>query len=157
MPRNKNENEVARARLAYITAGQPIDTSAKRSLGQLEQAESDDDSDIDPAEPQPAVAQVSAAWAAKQLRSRYAIAVLVLLLLGVGVTILILTQSQASQVDLESPALQIAEPSQTSSTEPDEPVTIRVHVLGAVEKPGVVALEEGDIVSDALEASGGLN
>lgn len=102
--------------------------------------------------PEPAAAALEQA-----LRRRYVVAVLVLLLVGLGVTMAVLSRSQASQVPVETPAVVATQavPPAPDSPSP-EPVRLRVHVLGAVATPGVVSLQEGAIVADALEAAGGL-
>lgn len=45
---------------------------------------------------------------------------------------------------------------QTSSTEDDENGEVIVHVVGRVKKPGLITLEEGARVADAIEAAGGV-
>ncbi|GAB3645178.1 helix-hairpin-helix domain-containing protein [Glycomyces tarimensis] len=53
----------------------------------------------------------------------------------------------------EPVATAAAEP---TAAEPAPPATIVVSVAGAVEEPGIVELEEGSRVADAIEAAGGL-
>ena len=87
---------------------------------------------------------------------RQSIAVLVLLLCGVLVALLALGRSSASQLPVEpAPSIARASPAPEPIPSPVPQTRMRVHVLGAVSSPGVVSLEEGGIVQDAVLAAGG--
>lgn len=62
--------------------------------------------------------------------------------------------SQGGQVKFVEPGAQNGE-TVAVSTDREQPTTIRVHVAGKVEKPGVYDLEPGSRVMDAVEAAGG--
>lgn len=89
---------------------------------------------------------------------RHVLVVLVLLLVGIGITVAALTRSQASEVALVPESVMPATtPMQAPPPSPIETVQpLRVHVMGAVANPGVVMLQDGAIVADALAAAGGL-
>lgn len=169
------DDELARARLAWISAGQPALSAPRRALERGEDGRASTGAGrnlsagptVDPSPPAPdaspragvaALLPESAAAVLEQaLRRRYVVAVLLLLLVGMGITMVVLSRSQASQLPVDPPpvvASQAAPPVPASPT--PEPVWLRVHVLGAVASPGVVTLHEGAIVADALAAAGGL-
>ena len=54
-----------------------------------------------------------------------------------------------------TPEPRIAPPARASTAEMARPTMVIVHVAGAVKSPGVYELEEGERVSDAIEAAGG--
>jgi len=87
------------------------------------------------------------------------IIVVVAMLVGVVlVTIYALGQSSATELPAASPGA-VSVP---TAAAPPGPVAsasrgpVRVHVLGAVVRPGVVSVPEGAIVQDVIEAAGGL-
>lgn len=176
------DEELARARLAWISAGQPALSAPRRALPPDDHARGDPDGppadlhgdgnpDEDPAAPAvgagtPAPGRAGLAALLPEavegvlgqaLRRRYVVAVLLLLLVGLGITMAVLSRSSASQVPLETPPVVVTQvPSPAQSSPPPEPVLLRVHVLGAVVSPGVVSVPDGAIVADALAAAGGL-
>lgn len=173
-----NEDEVARARLAWISAGSRPLGAPKRARtgdedpdGELDDEESAPEAEAllqdanvpGPARPpnHPSARMVLASVLDPRLGRRYVVAVAALLLVGVALTMIILGRSKASPIELMAPA-QASTPtarieSPVTSPEPEPvPVLIRVHVLGEVQRPGVVTVEQGAIVADALTAAGGL-
>ena len=162
--RSSFEDELARARLAFISAGQQPLGAPRRAASPPEGRESvtpeDTGGDAD------APGRIGSGDRAEThilgrftLTTRQVVAVLVLLLCGVGVTLMALSRSSASQLPIHvSPtvAQSASRPAPTPgpSTTPVAPV--RVHVLGAVVSPGVVTVPGGSIVQDAVLAAGGL-
>ncbi|MFT3889784.1 MAG: ComEA family DNA-binding protein [Arachnia sp.] len=152
--------EVARARLAYISAGH-------ESIGGPRRAEGSDLSATDdavagasvaaPARPGRAQAPVRGSrWRLPRgITMRHIGVVALLLLSGVGVAVAALSQSAATEL----PVVPVVSPPPVSAgtaSPSASPRTVRVHVVGAVARPGVVTLPEGAIVLDAIEAAGGL-
>lgn len=83
------------------------------------------------------------------------IALVVIVLIG---TVVYLSRSGAAQ--MTSGPVKLIQPGGTSSetvtsSEPEKPRTVSVHVSGKVAKPGVYELEPGSRVRDAIEAAGG--
>lgn len=165
------DDELARARLAWISAGQPALSAPRRALPLDEHARGDPGGDdVEPAATgsvlpqgvaQPALAGLVppalAGILEPALRRRYIVAVLILLLVGLGVTMAVLSRSSASQVPVGPPPEVVTQPVPPASPSPaPEPVLLRVHVMGAVASPGVVSVPDGAIVADALAAAGGL-
>jgi competence protein ComEA len=75
--------------------------------------------------------------------------IVVLVLVGLGVAVLVAALGDRGQTSTLAPG----EP--TSSTAPVDSARIFVHVLGAVERPGLYELQEGDRAVDAIAAAGG--
>lgn len=169
------DDELARARLAWISAGQPALSAPRRALPQEAHAEGDlgpeEHAPIPPggAEPRPAAPGSASDRLAglvppalvgvfeQALRRRYVVAVLILLLVGLGITMAILSRSSASEVPVGPPPEIITQAPQSIPPSPEpQPVELRVHVLGAVAMPGVVSVPDGAIVAEALAAAGGL-
>lgn len=159
--RSSPVDELARARLAFISAGQLPLGAPRRAV-----VETADTSHVDPgagatAEPVAVITGTAGDGGDRffdrfRLGSRQAIAVLLLLLCGVAVTILALGQSSASQLPVETaPVVSMSEPPVAPSKTPS-PAVLRVHVLGAVASPGVVEVHGGAIVQDVVLAAGGL-
>lgn len=166
------DDELARARLAWISAGQPALSAPRRALMRDDDARGDPGHDPEP-EPSEPVARGTSPLASgplggllppaaaglleQALRRRYVVAVLALLLVGLGITMAVLSRSSASQVPIQVPSVVATQaPPPAPSSEPAAPVALRVHVLGAVARPGVVSVPDGAIVADALTAAGGL-
>jgi competence protein ComEA len=80
--------------------------------------------------------------------NRWVLVVVALLVAGVGLAVTIL-----SWPDAEPVATAPATPVEATAAEPK---TIIVSVAGAVKEPGIVELEAGARVADAIEAAGGL-
>ena len=153
------DDELARARLAFISAGQPALGAPRRASPESEDApqpgEIDDPgrSSSGPVTDERHRVQLFDRFS---LTTRQAVAVLVLLLCGVLVTLMALGRSSASQVPLDpSPVVTVSSTVPPPSPSPS-PTMVRVHVLGAVVAPGVVTVPDGAIVQDAVLAAGGL-
>lgn len=154
IPRGSDNDAVARARLAYISAGQPSLSAPRRAV--------DEPAPADHQEPPPAGplegAGPALGWALPRLAldRRHLVVLVCLVLCAVGVALATLGRSSASQVPIEvttvtqPPAPGSPQASTTASAAP-----LRVHVLGAVLHPGVVLLPPGSIVQDAIRAAGG--
>lgn len=76
-------------------------------------------------------------------------AVVVLLLVGVGCAVLVTALGDHGAVE------QVARAEPEASGAPMSGAIILVHVLGAVERPGLYELHEGDRAVDAIAAAGG--
>ncbi len=153
------EDELARARLAFISAGHPALGAPRRAI-------------TEPADPTPSPDSDDLVLASSgsvleeprgvrifdrfSLSTRQVVAVLVLLLCGVVVTLTALGRSSASQLPVEpTPVVTVSAPAADPSVSAS-PTIVRVHVLGAVVSPGVVMVTQGSIVQDAVLAAGGL-
>lgn len=154
-------DELARARLAYVSIGQ-------RSLTAPRRAADEPEATSEPAEEPPPDAGEEAApasWRDKLALHRAHIVALAILLAVVAVTLgLTFSKSNATEVSpqpaLSTSAAPADEPTsagseQAASSSPPSPTTIRVHVAGAVATPGVVTLPAEAIVVDAIQAAGG--
>lgn len=156
-----DNEELARARLAFITAGRPPLGAPRRAEG---------DAPVDHAEPGPperspsGVGRVlsgarASAWA-KGLRGaltpRHALVVVLLLVASALVTVFALGRSAATEVPVTVEAAASGQSPPTSTPTLSPAVYMRVHVAGAVARPGVVQVAAGSIVQDALQAAGGL-
>lgn len=151
--------ELARARLAYVSAGRRPLSAPRRALYEAEPAPPADDAPDRSSEAPPAAHPADPPPPAAPPRSilgwitpKHILVVAVLLLCSVGVAVAALSRSIATEVPVEPVPVQSAAP----ETSPSAPVMIRVHVAGAVVSPGVVSLPEGAIVQDAVTAAGGL-
>ncbi len=158
-PKANFDDEMARARLAFISAGQP-------ALGGPRRASAEPMDSPSPGETGGSGESLSGPLTNERTRvplfdrfsltTRQAMAVVVLLLCGVVVTLMALGRSSASQVPTEpSPVVTVSSTVASPSASP-APIALRVHVLGAVESPGVVTVPGGAIVQDAVLAAGGL-
>lgn len=166
------DDELARARLAFISAGQPPLGAPRRAAGEVDAEDTQSTgvaSGTEASNPDPPgtsdVGRGPARDDPSRIRifdrisvtPRQAVAVLVLLLFGVVVALTALGRSSASQLPVTpSPSVARATPTVEASVSSSPPVRIRVHVLGAVVSPGVVPLDQGAIVQDAVLACGGL-
>lgn len=153
------DDELARARLAFISAGQPALGAPRRAITESvdspSQREGEGGGSRD-AEPAVNDAPGVRIFDRFSLTTRQAVAVLVLLLCGVVVTLTALGRSSASQVPLETTPVVTASAAASIPSASASPSVVRVHVLGAVVAPGVVTVAEGAIVQDAVLAAGGL-
>jgi len=161
----QESEEVARARLAFISAGRPPLGAPRRASEAGREAEAVGFPGAAAAEGAPVAADPAAAvgrtapqppgglQALRAITLKHALVVAVLLVAAVGVTVFALSRSSATQV----PIAPVAVTSAPSRPAPPTPVpTVRVHVAGAVTSPGVVVLPAGSIVRDAIAAAGGL-
>lgn len=76
-------------------------------------------------------------------------AALVLVLVGLGAVVLVATLGD------HGTAQQVAPGTATASAAPSSGLPLYVHVLGAVPRPGLYVLHEGDRIVDAVAAAGG--
>lgn len=182
--------ELAHARLAYVTAGEPppLRSGPRRGLRLLEagddlpqppvhqdEYESQDrygypdeyghpdeygDAIEDPAEPRARPDLLA-------FGRRHLTAVAVVLVVALLVTAAVLQRSRPSALPLavesapgssaaSAPAAGAAKASGAAAAKPSAAPALRVHVIGAVNKPGVLRLQSGARVADALAAAGGL-
>lgn len=79
-------------------------------------------------------------------------AVVLVLLVGCGWTAYTLVQARSTPVAVAAAPSIAVSPTPTQSPSPK----VLVHVLGAVRSPGVVELQDGSRVEDAIKAAGGL-
>jgi len=82
----------------------------------------------------------------------HVVVVVVALVVGVVFAVMTYQRSRAEEVPVVPSVSISAEPTPS----PSAPPTVKVHVLGAVVRPGVVTLPEGSRVEDAIAAAGGL-
>ncbi|WP_296138260.1 ComEA family DNA-binding protein [uncultured Tessaracoccus sp.] len=162
----KSADELARARLAYLSIGQPPLAAPRRAV-------------VEPPEEPPAPGAVEAAptpapdpppappgerplarWRDRLALSRTHVVALVLVVAVLAVTIaLSLGGSAPTTVSAQPPPPVESSPppaKPAASPSPTAPERLRVHVVGAVARPGVVQLPAGSIVDDAIRAAGGL-
>ena len=179
-------DELARARLAYVSLGQRPISAPKRAADPTQYIDEQDVpveqphavdvhlEEAPPSQPSDAASEhnqsvAAQSWRARLALSRTHIIALVVLLAVVAITLAIsLGKSVATEVSPQpepskpaAPSIAQQPPTVTNgapppSQPPSQPVAIRVHVTGAVAKPGVVTLPSGAIVQDAIEAAGGL-
>ena len=142
----QHADQLARARLAYLSAGQPPLTAPRHAL------EEPEPESIEP-EPRAAVARPRLEFTRTHLVALATVAL-------VAVVVVAFTWSRASAETVTTPApvsvaASVPPPAAESPASPSAP-PLRVHVLGGVESPGVVTVEPGAIVEDVIEAAGGL-
>ena len=149
--------ELARARLAYVSAGRRPLNAPRRALHEQELVDLDEPVPPGTDEAHPAELPAPNAPAARpaigRVTSRHVIVVAVLLLCSVGVAIAALGRSVATEVPVQPLVVESAAPGPPS---PSPTPMVRVHVAGAVAIPGVVTIADGSIVQDAIAAAGGL-
>jgi len=149
------QQQIERARLALVASGQTPLGAARRAD---DVPPSNNESGKEEASESPGQ-QAPKGWRRVVMLGREHIIVVVALLVGVVlVTIYALGQSSATELPAASPGV-VSVP---TAAAPPGPVAsasrgpVRVHVLGAVVRPGVVSVPEGAIVQDVIEAAGGL-
>lgn len=153
----RDVEELARARLTYVSAGRPALCGPRRAAGFVEVEPAVVGSRNGPpppvrADPPPPVA--TGLPARRRITVKHLWVVGVLLLCGVGVAVTALARSSATEVPIAPPSVSVS-PAALPTTPSPSPV-VRVHVAGEVLRPGVVTLPEGAIVLDAITAAGGL-
>ena len=153
------DDELARARLAFISAGQPALGAPRRAVSEsVDEPAPGDSEGVLTSSPGTLFDEKRGVrlFDRFSLTTRQAVAVLVLLLCGVVVTLTALGRSSASQLPIDAtPAVTVSTTMAVTSPSPS-PTVVRVHVLGAVVSPGVVTVPQGAIVQDAVLAAGGL-
>ncbi|HJE50678.1 MAG TPA: ComEA family DNA-binding protein [Tessaracoccus flavescens] len=146
-------DELARARLAYVSAGQAPLSAPRRALHEPElDAEPDPDPDPVPGPAPDLPSRLDGALShPRPLTRKHLVILAILVLCGVGVAVAAMGRSAATEVPVVAPVVD-SPPSPTPSPVP----RVRVHVAGAVAAPGVVSLPVGAIVEEAIVAAGGL-
>lgn len=139
----REAEELILARLAYLEAGKRPLGEPRRASGQPPVETAAEPEGMAPARPR---------W--RHVNMRHVAVLALLILCGIGVTVAALGRSAATEVPVTPVArVPAVAPSPTASP-PSAPA--RVHVAGAVKKPGVVSVPAGSIVLDAIAAAGGL-
>lgn len=147
----QESNELARARLAYVTAGQPPLGAPRRAVDGVV-GSGHEEHGPEPGRPDASSSGSGVREAVSRVLTRkHALVVGALLLIAAGVTVFAFGQSAATEVPI-APVQVSTPPAPTPSPTP----SMRVHVAGAVTSPGVVTVRAGSIVQDAIVAAGGL-
>jgi DNA uptake protein and related DNA-binding proteins len=161
IPAETELSEVVRARLEHLLGElEPVPVGGpRRALVSTE-------SDVPGREPEKVPAGESAAGAGVAAPApaalarvlsfgrEHLVAVVLILVVGVVWTGYSLFQARTTPVAAAVAPTELATP---ALTPPPTPVaTVLIHVLGAVRRPGVVTLNEGSRVQDAIAAAGGL-
>ncbi len=159
--------EIGAARLAFLTEGQPALSAPRRAVAEGERPETAEPvaDTTAPVERQPEVVEpvadakvpVGRQWLSRLPRWQPSrpqfLVIAAVLCCGIAVAVAAMGRSQAVEVPQASySAGPQASPAPTVAPEAE----VRVHVVGAVVKPGVVSLPEGSIVQDAIVQAGGL-
>lgn len=169
----EHNEELARARLAFISAGLPALGAPRRAAvpGAVDEPAEEPAPQPGPEAGSargtehagagvpvgggtPLVALVNGLRAG--ITPRHAVVVALLLVASVLVTVFALGRSAATEVPVGIETTAQAQPVPTPSVTTSPIVYVRVHVAGAVARPGVVQVPAGSIVQDALLAAGGL-
>ena len=153
----RDVEELARARLTYVSVGRPALCGPRRAAGVVDEEQRAVDPQTGPPAPVRAQApapESSGLPARRRITVKHLWVVGVLLLCGVGVAVTALARSSATEVPIAPPSVSVS-PAAEPPTPSPSPV-VRVHVAGEVLRPGVVTLPEGAIVLDAITAVGGL-
>lgn len=139
--------------MAYVSVGHAPLGGPRRAVGSDEPDEEGSSSaDDGPAESTPPPPSLLARL---ELTRRHLIAAAILVACGVVLALMAILRTQATEVELLEP-VPIEQTTVSSPPPTPEPVpTMRVHVLGGVTEPGVVTVDEGAIVADAIAAAGG--
>ncbi|SHI67575.1 competence protein ComEA [Tessaracoccus bendigoensis DSM 12906] len=150
----QDSDELARARLAFISAGRPPLGAPRRAV---EQGGSDTPPDPGPGRGAPGGPAARVRGAVETLGRfitvKHALVVGALMLVAVAFTVFALGQSSATVVPVD-PVVRSVPPTPSAPVSSAPP--LRVHVAGAVVRPGVVSVPAGSIVQDAIVAAGGL-
>ncbi|MGV8846678.1 helix-hairpin-helix domain-containing protein [Tessaracoccus sp.] len=158
--RSTTDGELVRARLAFISAGQPPLGAPRRAV-----PDTVDDAPLEgapirqPHVPNEATGDPSGLHILDRfsVTPRQAVAVLALLLCGVVVALTAMGRSSASQVPTVAvPVVSESASSMAPVPSASAPARVRIHVLGAVVTPGVVTVDSDAIVQDVVLAAGGL-
>ena len=149
------QQQIERARLALVASGQtPLGAARRADDVPLS---NDGPGKEEPSEP--SGQQAPKGWRRVVMLGREHISVVAALLVGgMVITIHALGQSSATELPVASPSVV---PVSTAAASPGPEASasrglVRVHVLGAVARPGVVSVSDGAIVQDVIEAAGGL-
>lgn len=158
--RASSDEELARARLALISAGLPALGAPRRAADDAGEEtrgvgiHPDCDDVPDGGADDPSRVRFFDRFS---VTTRQAVAVLALLLCGVVVALTALGRSSASQLPTDpTPLVSVSAAHSSPVPSRSARVLVRVHVLGAVVSPGVVIVTSGAIVQDAVLAAGGL-
>lgn len=147
---SRDADEVARARLAYVSAGKAPLCAPRRALPEAPDGPVSLRA-VAPPEASPRQQAATPLPVPRRLTRQHLVVVAVLLLCGVGVAVGAMTHSAATEVPATvAPTIVSVAPS------PSPTPSVRVHVAGSVASPGVVTVPEGSIVEDAIVAAGGL-
>lgn len=134
----------------------PAHDDLEAALEDLDELGDDDASPAISADP-PVEAPSPKRWDGFVFTRRHVVAVLVLLACAVLLAVAVMATSSPTPVVVEVPSdvpsIAVEEPDPSPTT---ETVLLRIHVVGAVAAPGVIAVPEGSIVQDAIRAAGGL-
>ncbi len=138
-------DQLARARLAYLSAGQPSLTAPRHAL---EEPEPED---------LPAQPDQVASRPRRELTRTHLVALATVALVAVLVVAFTWSRASAETVTAPAPAPVAAPLPPDEGPSPAPSISpLRVHVLGGVVSPGVVTVEPGAIVADVIAAAGGL-
>ncbi|HSO68291.1 MAG TPA: helix-hairpin-helix domain-containing protein [Arachnia sp.] len=151
----RDAEELARARLAYVSAGRPALCGPRRAVA--EPASEPMRAPLGPATPRPPESPPRSTGLPprRTITLKHLWVVAILLLCGVGVAVAALARSSATEVPI--PAVSVVASPAAPAPSPSPTPVVRVHVAGAVLHPGVITLPEGSIVQDAIQAAGGLS
>jgi competence protein ComEA len=147
----EHDEQLARARLAFLSAGQRPLSSPRHALDEPHSEPEEIDADRPPAR----------SWGDRlQLSRSHLLALAVVGLVVVFALGLAWTRAAAETLPASPPPITSEAPLSAPTPLPapsETPRQLRAHVLGGVASQGVVRLEEGAIVADAIEAAGGFN
>lgn len=147
-------SEIARARLAYITAGQRPLGVARRAIDGVEAGDDTEVAEVGVAAPD------STGGARRPITRSHVVVLVLLLVVAIGVGAFAFVRGQAVELPLDPVSEAAPQVSASAAATPEAkvsgPAQLRVHVAGAVVRPGVVRVAPGAIVQDAIAAAGGL-
>ncbi len=152
----RGTDEVVRARLAYVTAGQRPLCGPRRAVNEEADALATAEVSTPSTSPEAPLSTQRLGWLpALKLTTRHIVVLAILALVAVAVAVVAITRTSATAVPLVSASGEASSAPASAQASP-APAMMRVHVAGAVMKPGVVTVPEGSIVQDAIAAAGGL-